>query len=148
MISETISSRYSVIPVRLSIRAALFISVFLGISFSPGLPVRMESSITALSSVSATLLGFIIASATLLISIIDKPFVRNLNRTGHMSVVWKQLLTSGGGMLLALTSSLAALALADTLALYAVALSFAFASVAGADLVDCASKLMKIMARI
>lgn len=148
MTSATISNRSSGLQVRLLIRAALFSTVCLAVSMAPGVPGRITDIISVLSSVSATLLGFIIAAATLLISLIDRPFIKNLNRTGHMSQLWRQLVGSGAGMLLALISCLVALTLSDKLAIYSIAVSFAFLSVAAFDLIDCTTKLMKVMARI
>ncbi|ORL55472.1 hypothetical protein B7H20_25540 [Pseudomonas aeruginosa] len=112
------------------------------------MPGRITDIISVLSSVSATLLGFIIAAATLLISLIDRPFIKNLNKTGHMSQLWRQLVSSGAGMLLALIACLVALTLSDKHAVYSIAVSFSFLSVAAFDLIDCTTKLMKVMARI
>ncbi|WP_131176925.1 hypothetical protein [Phytopseudomonas dryadis] len=148
MTSATISSRFSGFPVRLLIRAALFSTVCLAVSMAPGIPGRITDTISVLSSVSATLLGFIIAAATLLISLIDRPFIRNLNKTGHMSQLWRQLVGSGTGMLLALIACLVAMTLNEKHAVYSIAVSFSFLAVAAFDLIDCTTKLMKVMARI
>ncbi|RCM39501.1 hypothetical protein PA171_02074 [Pseudomonas aeruginosa] len=51
-------------------------------------------------------------------------------------------------MLLALIACLVALTLSDKYAVYSIAVSFSFLSVAAFDLIDCTTKLMKVMARI
>jgi hypothetical protein len=148
MTSVTTYSKSSVPLVRRLGRIGLFSAVCLGVSVAPGIPGRIADTVAVLSSVSSTLLGFIIAAATLLISLIDRPFIQNLNKTGHMSRLWKQLVTAGAGMLLALAAALSAMTLSDKYAVYGIAVSFAFLSVAASDLIDCTIKLMKVMSRI
>lgn len=148
MTSLTTYSKFSGYQVQTLIKACLFFTVTLGITLSPGMPENASNSISILASVSSTLLGFIIAAATILISILDKPFIQNLNKTGHLSKVWHQLVHSGTSMLLALITCLIALSLNKTHLLYACALSFSFLAIAAADLIDCSHKLMKVMARL
>lgn len=56
----------------------------------PHMPEPAISSLMAtLSSVFATLLGFIITAITLLASLLDKPLLKNMQKTGH----YKRLMT-------------------------------------------------------
>jgi len=56
----------------------------------PHMPESAVSNLmTTLSSVFATLLGFIITAITLLASLLDKPLLKNMQKTGH----YKRLMT-------------------------------------------------------
>ncbi|ENF7218587.1 MULTISPECIES: hypothetical protein [Serratia] len=56
----------------------------------PHMPAPAVSNLmTTISSVFATLLGFIITAITLLASLLDKPLLRNMQKTGH----YKRLMT-------------------------------------------------------
>lgn len=56
----------------------------------PHMPEPAVSNLmTTLSSVFATLLGFIITAITLLASLLDKPLLKNMQKTGH----YKRLMT-------------------------------------------------------
>ena len=50
----------------------------------PHMPVAaIPNLMTTLAGVFATLLGFIITAITLLASLLDKPLIRNMQKTGH-----------------------------------------------------------------
>ncbi|RKO76177.1 hypothetical protein C5E00_04965 [Pectobacterium parmentieri] len=51
---------------------------------SPHMPeAAIPNLMTTLASVFATLLGFIITAVALLVSLLDKPLLRNMQKTGH-----------------------------------------------------------------
>lgn len=147
MTSSTTCSKYSEFQVQTLIRVVIFSGFAVCVSFSPGMANNADSSISIVATVTSTLLGFIIAAAAILVSVIDKPFMQNLSKTGHLEKVFRQLMQSGLCMLMALTSCLIALFFSKTTMPYVCAVSFGFLAVALSDLVDCSSKLMKVMAR-
>lgn len=148
MTSSTTCSKYSEFQVLTLIKVALFSGVAVCVSFAPGMTDNAASSISIVASVTSTLLGFIIAAAAILVAVIDKPFMQNLSKTGHLRKVLRQLMQSGLCMLMALVSCLVALFVSKTIMVYVCAVSFGFLAVALTDLIDCSNKLMKVMARL
>lgn len=148
MTSSTTCSKYSEFQVLTLIKVAVFSGVAVCVSFAPGMTDNAASSISIVASVTSTLLGFIIAAAAILVAVIDKPFMQNLSKTGHLRKVLRQLMQSGLCMLMALVSCLVALFVSKAIMVYVCAVSFGFLAVALTDLIDCSNKLMKVMARL
>lgn len=77
--------------------SALLLSLLIGCGIGflywfklPHMPVAaIPNFMTTLSSVFATLLGFIITAIALLASLLDKPLLKNMQKTGH----YKRLMT-------------------------------------------------------
>jgi hypothetical protein len=134
--------------VQTSIKVSLFIAVAVAVSISPGIAEAVKDSASMISSVSSTLLGFVIAAAAIIVAVLDRPFMQNLNKTGHLNRVWKQLVNSGMLMMLALVACLLTQLVSKKYALYVSAFSFGFLAVALIELVACSNKLMKVMGKL
>jgi len=74
----------------------LVIPVVIGVAAFKGLAVIQDARLTATTMValSGTLIGFMMAALSMLVSSADRPFLQNLRRTGHFKKLVKELLTT------------------------------------------------------
>lgn len=78
---DILEQRIPKLLIRLLISGAIATLYWFKVSHVP--PSAVSSIVTTLASVAATLLGFIITSIALLASLLDKPLIRNMQKTGH-----------------------------------------------------------------
>lgn len=63
---------------------------------------RLLGVATTLSGLSGTLLGFLVAALSVLVAVSDKPLIRNMRKTGHFTVLLKNLFGAAVAFLLTL----------------------------------------------
>ncbi|WP_299231667.1 hypothetical protein [uncultured Halomonas sp.] len=105
-------------------------------------------SASALATSSATLLGFVIAASAAIITVIDKPFLSNLRKTGHINHLWDTITQSAIWIGLSFILSLLSFFLPEKAAIISIGGSFGCIIVGFVSFGDASRKLLKIFQRL
>ncbi len=88
-------------------------------------PDELLTIAATFAAVAGTLLGFVIAALAIVASLMDRTLVANLKRTGHFSVLLRELHLSAGAFVVVVVAAMVSLFLTDEPLRMGVAISAA-----------------------
>lgn len=148
MTTQAFSMKYSVTPVR------RLVSVVLSVAAAGGVwrwhPQTMSvgdygALLSTVASVSATLLGFLIAALAILSALVNRRLVMNMQRTGHYQQLTEELFISAAAYLLVLVVSMAAFLVIGDVFRFAIILTTAGLTFATLELLAAGMKFYRVM---
>lgn len=128
--------------------AAIFMlcAVLAYIGLSARQPSESAGIASTFASISATLLGFIIAALSILASLMDRTLLKNMNKTGHFSVLLDELRVAAEFFLLVVVVSLISLFLPSPVLQAGIAVSAGAMSCGVLVLVKAGWKFFRVIA--